>query len=195
MKRGVTVVFIVAFQEAGLVDDGEERMKKLEIIRHKLVHDSLRRQAESTLSPQILYVVFIQPGMLDGPRVILIVLRNGQQRGLAVRGKAAKEGIMRNLMQHGMLWNRSRHHRWPGRIADPELVVGRWLLFCGLILATPLLASLDQTVEAIELAFGAWDAGFEHVAANLASAAARTGFGGAFLLSGGSSRGWRSLFV
>lgn len=83
-----------------------------------------------------------------------------------------------------MLRNRSRHRRWPGSIANPQIIAQRWRLLCGLILATPLLASLDQTVEAIELAFGAWDAGFEHVAANLASAAARTGFGGAFLLSG-----------
>lgn len=172
LKCGVTIIFIVPFQKAGLVDDGEERVKELEIIRHKLVHDSLRRQAEGTFSSQILYVIFIQPGMLNGPRVILIVLRNGKQRGLAVRGKAAKEGIMRNLVQHGMLWNRSRHRRWPGRIANPEVIVGRWLLLRGLILATPLLASLDKTVEAIELAIGAWNAGFEHVAANLASAAA-----------------------
>lgn len=172
VKCGVTVVFIVAFQKAGLVDDGEERMKELKIVGHKLVHDSLRRQAESPFSSQILYVFFIQPGMLNGPRVILIILRNGQQRGLAVRGKAAKEGIMRNLMQHGMLRNRSRHRRWPGRIADPQVVAQRWRLFFRLILAAPLLASLDKTVEAIELAFGARNAGFEHVAADLASAAA-----------------------
>lgn len=171
MECGVTAVFVIAFQKARLVDDGEERMKELEIVRHKLVHDSLRRQAESTFSSQILYVFFIQPGMLNGSRVILVMLRNSQQRGLAVRGKAAKEGIMRNLMEHGMLRNRSRHRRWPGRIADPQIIAQRWRLLCRLILATPLLASLDQAVEAIELAFGAWNAGFEHVAANLASAA------------------------
>lgn len=121
--------------------------------------------------------------MLNGPQFILIMPRNGQQRGLAVRGEAAKEGIMRNLVKHGMLWNRQRHRRWPGRIADPQMVAQRRRLFCRFILATPLLAGLDKTVEAIELAFGARSAGFEHVAANLASAATRTGFGGAFLLS------------
>lgn len=171
MKCGAAAVFIIAFQKAGLVDDGEERMKELKIIRHKLVHGSFWRQAEGTLSFQILYVFFIQPGMLNGPRVILVMLRNSQQRGLAVRGKAAKEGIMRNLMEHGMLRNRSSHRRWPSRITNPQIVTQRWRLLCRLILATPLLASLDQTVEAIDLAFGAWNAGFEHIAANLASAA------------------------
>lgn len=103
MKSGVAIVSIIAFQKARFVDDGEEGVKELEIIRHKLVHDSLRRQAESTFSFQILYVFFIQPGMLNGPRDVVVILRDCQQRGLAVRGKAAKEGIMRNLMEHGML--------------------------------------------------------------------------------------------
>lgn len=61
MKCGVTIVSIIAFQKARLVDDGEEWMKELEIIRHKLVHGSLRRQAESTFSFQILYIFFIEP--------------------------------------------------------------------------------------------------------------------------------------
>lgn len=123
--------------------------------------------------------------MLNGPRDIIIISRDGQQRRLAVRGKAAKEGVMRDLMKHGMLRDRARHCRWPGRIVDPQLVAQRWRLLDRLILPTPLLAGLDKTVEAIQLAFGAWNAGLEHVAANLAGPTARTGLRCALLLSAG----------
>lgn len=61
IKRGATIVSIIAFQKAGFVDDREEGVKELEIIGHKLIHDSLRGQGESTFSSQILYVLFIQP--------------------------------------------------------------------------------------------------------------------------------------
>lgn len=175
MKRGATIVSIIPLQKARFVDDGEEGVKELEIIGHKLIHGPLRGQGESPFPSQILYVVFIQPRMLHGPRDI-IISRDGQQRRLAVRGKAAEEGIMRDLMEHGMLRDRARHRRRPGRSADAHFVAQQWRLLDRLMLPAPLLAGLDKTVKAIQLALGAWNAGLEHVAANLAGPTARAGF-------------------